>query len=149
MFVHSLNGLPKNDLKQVPESGYRNLNSAFYSELIIMRFQLYFLSLGPTYSSAKKRAEIDGLLRRTVLSFLHECSRLKVRSVALPALSRDVFGFPLKSCAKITAETIWSFLTDSKSSDIALRIIRVILNEPKRTADFSDVFSKVWKKLEE
>ena len=82
-----------------------------------------------------------------MLNVLHECSRLKVRSVALPALSTGVFGFPLKSCAKITAETIWSFLSDSKSSDTALRIIRVVLNEPKKTADFSDVFSKVWKKI--
>ena len=102
---------------------------------------------GPVYSPSKKEAE--KLLKTTVFNVLDVCSNRKVTSVALPAFSTGVFRFPLDNCARITAETIWNYLTNIENSNTLLRIIRIVLDDRKKSIRFANVFSKTWDKLKD
>lgn len=58
-------------------------------------------------------------------------------SIAFPAISTGIFGFPIDQCGVIMLKTVWDFLT----GDTKLKLVRFVLFD----ADSFSVFSKILK----
>lgn len=51
----------------------------------------------------------DELLRKAAWNSLLKADELKLRSIALPAISSGIFGFPKEECARILVDTALAF----------------------------------------
>ena len=64
-------------------------------------------AVGPV---GRKDFRNDSQLRWAVLSSLKECEKLKLTSIAIPAISSGIFGFPKDQCAEICINTAIDYL---------------------------------------
>jgi O-acetyl-ADP-ribose deacetylase (regulator of RNase III) len=64
--------------------------------------------------------------------------QLKVSSIALPAISTGIFGFPKERAARIILGEIYNYL--SQNSESRLEIVRLTLFDQGTL----DVFHQVW-----
>jgi O-acetyl-ADP-ribose deacetylase (regulator of RNase III) len=91
-------------------------------------------AVGPVWGEGqeaeKLRAAVDGSLR--------VAEELGLRSLALPAISTGVFGFPLETAAQVILKTLGGYFAGRPDS--ALRQVRVVLfDQPS-----ADTFLNVW-----
>ncbi len=63
-------------------------------------------AVGPRYGEGNE----DEKLENATLNALKRAQEKRVRSIALPAISTGIFGFPLERAAKIMVETVKDFL---------------------------------------
>jgi O-acetyl-ADP-ribose deacetylase (regulator of RNase III)/ADP-ribose pyrophosphatase YjhB (NUDIX family) len=73
------------------------------------RYVIHAATMGLDHVTDEKK------IRNSCASALKVADRLKIRSVALPALGCGVGGFPLKAAAKIMAQEAWKHLREEKS----------------------------------
>jgi O-acetyl-ADP-ribose deacetylase (regulator of RNase III) len=96
-------------------------------------------AVGPIWGSgdedAKLAAAIEGSLRLA--------EKLSLRSIAFPAISTGIFGFPRQRAARIFFETIEAHFAAHPNS--ALDDVRILLNNPPSVNDFLHV----WKARED
>ncbi|MCF2140227.1 MAG: macro domain-containing protein [Candidatus Lokiarchaeota archaeon] len=71
-----------------------------------------FHAVGPKYHSYSPN-EADILLRDTISNSLKKLIELNLSSIAFPAISTGIFGFPLKRAAKNIIMEILDYLTNS------------------------------------
>ncbi len=81
-------------------------------------------AVGPRWQGGNKGEE--ALLRSAVKSALEEASRLRIKSIAFPAISTGIFGYPVESAAHAILGEIVSFLKH-KPSGSALRVVKIVL----------------------
>ncbi|MFO7946907.1 MAG: macro domain-containing protein, partial [Armatimonadota bacterium] len=62
--------------------------------------------------------DADMKLTNAVLNSLKEADRLDVTSVAMPAISSGIFGFPKDRCAQILLETARDWLQSNPNSSV-------------------------------
>ncbi len=55
-------------------------------------------------------------LRNAILNSLERATQKGVGSIAFPAISTGIFGFPKQSCARIMFNAVWEFLSTRKTS---------------------------------
>lgn len=91
-------------------------------------------AVGPVWGSGDE----DGKLADAVCGSLRAADRLKLESLALPALSTGIFGFPKRRAAQIILASIRSYL--EKASDSRLERVRLVLFDPPSVKVFLDVF---------
>lgn len=58
----------------------------------------------------------DEKLRQATLNSLRRATENGLRSIAFPAISTGIFGFPKDRCAAIMLQTVKGFLKDQDSS---------------------------------
>ena len=68
-------------------------------------------TVGPRYGEGNE----DEKLKNATLNALKRAQEKKMRSIALPAISTGIFGFPLDRAAKIMVEIVKDFLTTPSS----------------------------------
>lgn len=85
--------------------------------------------------------EEDEKLRSATVESLRRAEELKISSIAFPAISTGIFGFPVDRCAKIMVTACWSHLNSDK--DVSLSNITFCLFG-KETCE---IFCKVLEKL--
>ncbi|CVI67353.1 O-acetyl-ADP-ribose deacetylase [Eubacteriaceae bacterium CHKCI004] len=66
-------------------------------------------TVGPVYSGKPKDAE---LLADCYWNSLELAKEHGVRSIAFPAISTGVYGYPLKEAVPIAAETVWQWMKE-------------------------------------
>lgn len=71
-------------------------------------------TVGPVYSGKHKDSQ---LLSLCYLNSLQLAVQHNIRSIAFPAISCGVYGYPIKEACKIAVDTIISFLNENKSLD--------------------------------
>ncbi|MCG2675731.1 macro domain-containing protein [bacterium] len=64
-------------------------------------------TVGPRYEEGNE----DEKLKNATLNALKRAQEKKIRSIALPAISTGIFGFPLDRAAKIMVKAVKEFLT--------------------------------------
>lgn len=69
-------------------------------------------AVGPRWGEGNEEAK----LRSAVDSSLRLASQNSFRSLAMPAISAGIFGFPKEQCASIIVETVISFIRREKTS---------------------------------
>ncbi|MCX8061404.1 MAG: macro domain-containing protein [Anaerolineales bacterium] len=94
-------------------------------------------AVGPVWGEGNE----DEKLCTAVQGSLQVAEQLRCTSLALPAISTGIFGFPKERAARLIFQTIADFLQKQPSG--TLRIVRVtIIDQPTL-----DAFQKVWQEL--
>jgi O-acetyl-ADP-ribose deacetylase (regulator of RNase III) len=93
-------------------------------------------AVGPVWGEGQE----DRKLTQAILSSLHVAEELGLKSVAFPAISTGIFGFPKDRSARVFAKAISDFLNQLKSTSIT-QIIIVLLDQ-EIYQYFIDAFSK-------
>eukprot|EP00698_Gefionella_okellyi_P004242 TRINITY_DN13939_c0_g1_i1.p1 TRINITY_DN13939_c0_g1~~TRINITY_DN13939_c0_g1_i1.p1 ORF type:complete len:489 (-),score=132.15 TRINITY_DN13939_c0_g1_i1:65-1486(-) len=73
-------------------------------------------AVGPVWSTGK-RGEPE-TLQKCVYNCLESADTLQVKSLALPAISSGIFGFPKDLCAKLMFSTVLEYLSSNKSTTL-------------------------------
>jgi O-acetyl-ADP-ribose deacetylase (regulator of RNase III) len=91
-------------------------------------------AVGPVWGDGDE----DQKLQAAVTGSLRVAEELKCTSVALPAISTGIFGFPKERAARIIFSAVNNYFGENSSS--GLRQIRIILFDPSTI----DVFINQW-----
>lgn len=83
-------------------------------------------AVGPRFSE-HRREEAVALLQRAVTQSLAQAEQLRCSSVAMPAISSGMFGFPLQLCADTIAQAVWEHCR-SAGGQGSLREIQLVGN---------------------
>ncbi len=98
-------------------------------------------AVGPVWGDTQRagtRGEEDSKLADTVYGSLRVADELKCSSIALPAISTGIFGFPKERAAGIILKSIEEYLEKENSQ---LKTIRIVLFDQPTI----DIFLKIWR----
>ncbi|XP_074526876.1 protein mono-ADP-ribosyltransferase PARP14-like [Halichoeres trimaculatus] len=70
-------------------------------------------AVGPRFSDSDKKTAVQRL-KRAVTESLKEAEKVECSSVALPAISSGVFGFPVDLCAETIAQAVREYCDDPR-----------------------------------
>lgn len=73
-------------------------------------------AVGPVWRGGERNEA--ALLRQAVMNSLLKADEMKLRSLALPAISSGIFGFPKERCAQIMIETALNFFAEHPESAV-------------------------------
>lgn len=92
----------------------------FYTSLsfLIDTVIIFFLFLGPVWMGGQK--DEDSSLHSAMYNSLSECHSRLLSSVAVPAISSGIFGFPKARCAKILFSAVLEFFRAEPKSSVNL-----------------------------
>jgi O-acetyl-ADP-ribose deacetylase (regulator of RNase III) len=93
-------------------------------------------AVGPKWGEGDE----DAKLHASITSVLDTASEREFASLALPAISTGIFGFPKARAAKILLETTMAFLADHPHS--SLQEIRFVLFDQPTLQAFVDAFAR-------
>ncbi len=97
-------------------------------------------AVGPIY---KEEKEPNLLLSQCVKNILIIAEESRIQTLAIPAISSGIYGFPLKDCAEIMLETIKKYFEDVRESCIK-HVFIVIHQERKDTfTEFCKVYTRI------
>jgi O-acetyl-ADP-ribose deacetylase (regulator of RNase III) len=95
-------------------------------------------AVGPRWGEGDE----DEKLRRAGANSLARAEECGCASIALPAVSSGIFGFPKDRCAQILIQTALDFYAAHPES--SLREIRFTLFDAPTTAAFEEAFDRRW-----
>jgi len=99
--------------------------------------------VGPMWHDGKKGEPL--LLDMSMRSVLDESTRLQITSVAVPALSSGIFGFPKNSCAHILWEATTNWLKENEGKTTLKQVY--FTNFDKETVTyFEKEYDNIWNK---
>jgi O-acetyl-ADP-ribose deacetylase (regulator of RNase III) len=93
-------------------------------------------AVGPVWGSGDEDAKLTAAIRGS----LKTAEQLELKSIALPAISTGIFGFPTARAAKIFLAAIEDYF--SKNPDSCVELVRLTLYDRQTL----DVFLQEWKK---
>ena len=89
---------------------------------------------GPVWGSGDE----DIKLAAAISGSLKKVDSLGLKSIAIPAISTGIFGFPVDRAAKIIISTVHTYLTENHQSGIEL--IRLVLYDQSTVSSFINVW---------
>ncbi len=98
-------------------------------------------AVGPVWGEQSPE-ESDRLLRSAVWNSLRMAHEKGFASIALPAISAGIFGFPKDRCAAILLDTAAQFL--SQHPDSSLKEVRFVLFDEPTFQAFLEAFDARW-----
>ena len=121
----------------VQEHGPVRHDSPAYTTAGELPFLYIIHAVGPVWGSGDEQQK----LKDTVLGALKTADDLGVQSIALPAISTGIFGFPLEPAAKIILSSIKEYLDQSPGS--VLENIQMVLYDDQSASIFSEVWDQI------
>ena len=91
-------------------------------------------AVGPVWGSGDE----DVKLAAAVSGALRTADELGLASIALPAISTGIFGFPVEQAAKVTLTAIHDFLLEDRQT--GLKLVRIVLFDDATMR----AFIKIW-----
>lgn len=93
-------------------------------------------AVGPRYKDGKSGEEEK--LASAVKSSLHIAEQKKLKSIAVPAISSGIFGYPVEECAKVITRTIVEYLraNEKEKADSTLEKIVLCLFDDEAYKEF-------------
>ena len=91
-------------------------------------------AVGPVWGEGDE----DAKLKEAILGSLSTAEELKARSIALPAISTGIYGFPVDRAAQIFMQTLNDYFESNPNS--TLDFIKIVLFDDLTTAAFSKAF---------
>lgn len=95
-------------------------------------------AVGPRWGEGQEKHK----LRSAVTSSLHLADEMGLGSIALPAISTGIFGFPKQLGARVILDAIADYLTGHPDSGI--KDVRVVLIDQESVDIFSAAFAERW-----
>lgn len=99
--------------------------SAVYTKGGHLKAKWVIHAVGPRYKDGKS-GEAEHL-ESAVNAALNIADKQKVKSVAFPAISSGIFGYPIEESSKIIIDTIVKFFNEKKSEKAETTIEKVVL----------------------
>ena len=93
-------------------------------------------AVGPVWGSGDEDAKLAAAIRGS----LSRAEQLELKSIALPAISTGIFGFPVARAASIFLTTLQDYFTENPTS--CLKLVRLTLYDRKTL----DIFIQEWEK---
>jgi len=118
----------------VKQNGPINPESPAYTSCGYLACLYVIHVVGPVWGEGEE----DKKLSLAVQDALRMGDQLKISSIALPAISTGIFGFPKERAARIILGEIYNYL--SYNSESSLEIVRLTLFDQGTL----DVFHQVW-----
>ena len=84
-------------------------------------------AVGPIWDNNESEEFNINLLMKAVFNTLVKANELECESVAMPAISSGIFGFPKPLCAKVFFYSITKFVEVAQKKGIELKLKRVRL----------------------
>jgi O-acetyl-ADP-ribose deacetylase (regulator of RNase III) len=97
-------------------------------------------AVGPVWGDGDE----DAKLSITVTNSLRVADELKCSSIALPAISTGIFGFPKDRAAEIIFSTIERYFVDNSSSTI--KTVKLVLFDQSTVSAFSSIWEEKYGK---
>ncbi|GAB4423218.1 MAG: hypothetical protein Kow002_12770 [Anaerolineales bacterium] len=91
-------------------------------------------AVGPVWGEGEE----DAKLTEAVSGSLRVADELALKSIAMPAISTGIFGFPKERAAKIIFKSIRDYF--STESDSGIRLVRIVLYDQPT----ADIFLGMW-----
>ncbi|MEW9492319.1 MAG: ADP-ribose-binding protein [Candidatus Aramenus sulfurataquae] len=88
-------------------------------------------AVGPRYG-VEGEEKLESAVRRS----LEKAEELGLKSIALPAISTGIYGYPYEICARLTAKVLKEFKSSS------LRLVKVVLYGDEAYKVFQEVFER-------
>jgi len=95
-------------------------------------------AVGPIWGEGEE----DKKLHAAVYGTLELADQHNLTSVAFPAISTGIFGFPKARAARIILETIRSYFSQQAESKV--RLVRIVLIDSLTLSAFSVVWDTLW-----
>jgi O-acetyl-ADP-ribose deacetylase (regulator of RNase III) len=121
----------------VIEHGPVKHDSPAYTGAGELPFQYIVHTVGPVWGSGDEEIK----LKAAVKGALKTANDLGVKSIALPAISTGIFGFPLQPAASVILSSIKEYLEEN--TEMGLQNIQVVLFDD----DSASIFSEVWSQI--
>ncbi|XP_066275338.1 protein mono-ADP-ribosyltransferase PARP14-like [Branchiostoma lanceolatum] len=98
--------------------------------------QIILHAVGPIWNGGRNGEE--DYLADAVYGSLEEAAKNKYRSIAIPAISSGIYGYPLKKCAGTIVATTVEYLEENTNS--SLEVIEFVNIDDNTTEAFVDAF---------
>ncbi len=123
--------------------GYVPTGSAVYTQGGHLKAKHVIHAVGPRYKDGKSGEKEK--LENAVKSALDISVKLKLKSVALPAISSGIFGYPIEDSSKIILDSIVNFLEtrENEKSETSLEKVIVCLYDDKTLKVFEKSFNNI------
>jgi O-acetyl-ADP-ribose deacetylase (regulator of RNase III) len=121
----------------IKEYGPVEHDSPAYTGAGELPFRYIIHAVGPVWGSGDEERK----LQDAVQGALKTANNLGVRSVALPAISTGIFGFPLKPAAKVILSSIKEYLEEN--AGLGLDKIQVVLYGDRSASIFSEIWGQI------
>ena len=118
--------------------GHCDVGSAVITSGGNLRADYVIHAVGPRMGEGDEVRKLTDAIRAT----LDLADEKNLQSVALPAISTGIFGFPLAECAKIMAEQTLDFAKTERQS--VNKVIACLYDAPS-LAVFEEAFADIWK----
>lgn len=89
-------------------------------------------AVGPVYGEESHREKLASAFRNSLL----KAEELGAKTIALPAISTGVYGYPLRECAEVLAQVLSEFTREGRT----LKRITVCLRDEEAYRVFCEVF---------
>ena len=100
-------------------------------------------AVGPVWSNAQSAGgDEDAKLASAITGTLRLADELKLTSIAMPAISTGIFGFPKDRAAGIIFKSINTYF--GAKCDSSVRLVRIVLFDDSSVQVFIDVWKRIW-----
>ena len=96
-------------------------------------------TVGPRWHDYDRRKSIL-LLRRACVESLRLAAKLKLCSIALPAISSGIFGMPKNTCAQVMFDAVEEFSSSTDAEFSTLRDVRIVIIDDETISFFREEF---------
>lgn len=99
-------------------------------------------AVGPRFSDHSPEDSVS-LLKRVVTRSLKEAEKLNCSTIAMPAISSGMFGFPIDLCADTIAQAVWEHCS-APGGRGSLREIQLVTNQDQTAGALAAAVKKVF-----
>ena len=93
-------------------------------------------AVGPMWGEGDEDEKLAAAIRGS----LHLADQLGLNSIALPALSTGIFGFPKPYAARVILTAVWNYIVSAP--DTPLKLIRLVLFDPATVQAFIEIWDQ-------
>jgi putative ATPase len=120
----------------VEQNGPVSHSKPAYTTAGVLPYRYIIHAVGPVWGSGDE----DEKLTAAISGSLKIAGKLKLRSLAFPAISTGIFGFPKDRAAKIFFRVIQDYFTQGSAT--SLRMVRLTLFDKKTVKPFLEVWDE-------
>jgi O-acetyl-ADP-ribose deacetylase (regulator of RNase III) len=138
--VHRGGQIIQQDSKKI---GFVPTGSAVYTNGGHLKAKYVIHAVGPRYKDGKsgEKEKLESAVRNS----LDIAQKKKLKSIAIPAISSGIFGYPIEESSKVILESIVNFLEtkENEKAEMSLEKIIVCLYDDETLKEFEKAFKNV------
>ena len=120
--------------KWIEDSGPVTFQSPAYTSGGKLSSKYVIHAVGPVWGEGGEEMKLASAIRGS----LDRAEELGVKSIAFPAISTGIFGFPIDRAAKIFMDVLINYVSNQKAKN--LKLIKIILFNDRTLSEFTTAF---------